>query len=143
MERPMSKKAKLRVFSLSLRISHPSMKLSDLLVKLPIKPERSWSVGEPRLSPRTGADMGGVQARTYAVMPFVADPESIDASIEKVLRSDCLADEAFLREFTASGGTLALSIGIESPRKLEFFLSPTISAHLGSKRVSIWLSAHS
>ncbi len=110
--------------------------------RLPIKPERAWSVGDPRLSPRTGADMGGVQARTYAVMPFAAEPESIDASIEKVLRSDCLAEEAFLREFTGSGGTQALSIGIDSPRKLEFSLSPAISAGLSSKNMSIWISAH-
>jgi hypothetical protein len=115
------------------------MKLGDVLMRLPIKPERAWSVGDPRLSPRTGADMGGVQARTYAVMPFVAGP----TSIEKVLRSDCLADQDFLREFTGSGGTLALSIGIEAARKLEFFLSLAISAELGSKRFNIWISAHS
>jgi hypothetical protein len=139
----MSKQTKLRVFSLSLRISHPSMRLDELLGRMPIKPDRSWSVGDPRLSPRTGADMGGVQARTYAVTSFAADPESIDASIENVLRSHCLADEDFLREFTGSGGTLALSIGIDSPRKLEFSLSPATSANLGSKSMSIWISAHS
>ena len=71
--------------------------LDQVLARIPIKPERAWSVGDPRLSPRTGVDMGGVQVRTYAVMPFVADPASIDASIAKVLRSDCLADEDFLR----------------------------------------------
>ncbi|HEV7776946.1 MAG TPA: hypothetical protein VGO76_08780 [Luteibacter sp.] len=139
----MNKKATLRVFSLSLRVSHPSMKLDQVLARIPIKPERAWSVGDPRLSPRTGVDMGGVQVRTYAVMPFVADPASIDASIAKVLRSDCLADEDFLREFTGSGGSLALSIGIEAPRKLEFFLSPAMSAELGSKHLNIWISAHS
>jgi hypothetical protein len=139
----MNKKSTLRVFSLSLRVSHPSMKLDEVLTRIPIKPERAWSVGAPRLSPRTGADMGGAQARTYAVMPFVADPASIDASVEKVLRSDCLADENFLREFTGSGGTLALSIGIEAARKLEFFPSPAISVELGSKHLNIWISAHS
>jgi hypothetical protein len=62
---PMNKKTKHRVFSLSLRISHPSMTLDEVLAASLSMPECVGSV-DPRLSPKAGADMGGVQDRTYA-----------------------------------------------------------------------------
>ncbi len=112
-------------YSVSLRISHPTINPDTITVKLGIQPFRKWMAGEPRLTPK-GQTLKGINKGTY----WVAELHK-----EKSLLSRKMALEDFLAEQLARFKPMRKYFGHirKTGGRIEFFVGLFCDKNMGAE----------
>jgi hypothetical protein len=92
-------------YSVSLRVKHPLWTAADIASRLNRTPKHSWTVGEPKKTPK-GTPLDGLRTETYCCFDIDEGRDGEFASCLRRAVSDLRQVEVDLRELCSSGGTL-------------------------------------
>ena len=124
-------------FIVSFRARHPTMKADALANAVGFSPDVSWTVGEPRKTPK-GRLLRGVRDATYIACSL---PPSLsqDLGVALVPPMDALADRSEeLRGLAADGAEFELYVTINTePRGV--VVSPLLMEKLAALKVGLGL----
>ncbi|EGM79577.1 hypothetical protein Rhein_0035 [Rheinheimera sp. A13L] len=109
-------------YTISLRIEHPSLTCNEITETIGLYPKFSYSVGEPRRTPR-GDTLEGFYKETYCcfdVIPtktgdFTDDIEQIVTQLSGLT--------SYFANLTAEGGRVEIFVGIFSDETVGFTLT--------------------
>jgi hypothetical protein len=110
-------------YSLSLRLSHPTLKATDIESALMMVAKRSWSVGEPRSTP-IGNPLEGTNAHTYCTFQLSEGADERLVGEIGVWNQKLLEKKPFFDEFSASGGETEYFLGLFLNGNSGFILPP-------------------
>ena len=96
-------------YTVTLRVTHPTLSFRELVELLGRNPRFGWTVGDPRRNSK-GRDLGGFREESYCWFEVA---EGTDGELARCLRaavSDLATRENELRVITAGGGEVMLLI---------------------------------
>jgi len=111
-----------KMFTISLRIEHPSERFEAIAQKLALSPVFGYTVGDQRRTPK-GRLLEGVNERTYCYFDIIPKQagDFIDGLRQAISRLDFYGE--FFRELTREGGRVELYAGIFVEGSTGFTLS--------------------
>lgn len=92
-------------FHVSLRATHPTLDPTSIAAGLDLKPNHSWTAGEPRVTP-TGTPLGGVRNESYCTFDLGSGKDGEVARCLRSALSHLKQHKDFLRRMNSDGGSL-------------------------------------
>jgi hypothetical protein len=132
--------AEAQVFSLSLRVVHPTMSAIEIVQLIGLSPRISSSVGETRRTP-DGAELPGVNRRTFVTFPLDTSGSSLEDCLDAAFVEPFPSDQQ-LRRIIDTGGRIEFFVGMSGPSNCGFELGPAIMAQLGAKGLCLSLDMY-
>ena len=129
-------------YKLTLRISHPSLPPEQITAALRLEPDRSWTVGSPRKTPK-GSPLPGEYKNCFWSHSFdtPADGE-FEAFALSVLNSLSTHADTF-REVADTGGHAEFFVGIfMETSNVELYLSTGLHAKCVELGISLYLDIY-
>lgn len=115
--------------SISIRIAHPGMDMSDVCEDLGLVPDFSYSAGDARVTPK-GKAIGGVRDGSYWLHSFMERNDGdVESSLEEIVRFLAVRQKFFER-ITKTGGRSELFIGWFSSENTGFNIGSSILRQL-------------
>jgi hypothetical protein len=99
------------MFSLSLRLTHPSITPDQVQERLSLHAEVSNTAGLPRQTPKATLLGGSYKLNYCSFLLMDGDSSDLSQCITKSARS-MLAHQEFLSDYKKSGGTIEFFVGI-------------------------------
>jgi Domain of unknown function (DUF4279) len=149
--------------SVSLRIRHPSCDPHEITSELGLKPDHSWTCGEPRRS-EAGLALGGMRHDSYwtASLPGVSIaqwqtsetnphvpgsmisagandlPEAMaQLQMQLQIMAQIRRNRAFLERLITEGGEVTFVVEIDASAGMSFRLDPALMKQLGALGVRL------
>lgn len=108
--------------SVNVVIRHPSRHVDEIATSLEWEPHGAWSVGEDRVTP-AGTVLPGIRQETMCSFRFERDDDQLTAALATTLKH-LVSKHLFIKDLLASGGTLAINIGLNGHVNSSLDLSP-------------------
>lgn len=115
-------------FTVSLRVFHPTSSAETVSASLGLVPEFSWSVGQPRATPK-GRRLEGIYKDTYCCFTMLPKQQGNFLEALRGLFKALELHGSYLRATREQGGRAELFIGV--------FSNTTVGFTLGSSDMSV------
>jgi len=129
-------------YKVTLRISHPSLRPEQITATLGVEPDRSWTVGQPRKTPK-GSPLPGEYKNCYwsHSFPTPSDGE-LEAFVLGVLNSLSTHADTF-RGVADTGGQVELFIGLfMEASNVELYFNTGLHAKCAELGVCLYLDIY-
>jgi hypothetical protein len=113
-------------YAIDVKIRHPTWMASHLIIGMGCEPDISWDVGEEHRSPSSGALLGVRKITYWCVWNHVEGRRNFFAEFKNICEW-LKAKKPFLDEIRATGGSVAVDIGLRGSVNIGSSLDP---AHL-------------
>ena len=133
-------------YSVSLRISHPTINPDTITMKLGIQPFREWMAGEPRLTPK-GQKLKGINRETYWVAELHREKSLLSRKVEL---EDFLAEqltrfkkmERYFRHIRRTGGRVEFFVGLFCEKNMGAEFPSWLLATMGKLSIELSLDIY-
>ncbi len=128
-------------YSISLRLSHPSINPAEITDVLALEPKRAWKAGDSRQTPK-GTPLEGFYRESYWYSNLIPDGEhsSEGTLIEEYLdhfTKQLAPSREFFARVRTEGGRVELFIGMYGARNYGFELPPSLLSMIASIGLSL------
>jgi hypothetical protein len=96
-------------FSVSLRVTHPALSATELAQLLGMTPRYSWTVGDPRTTPK-GTELGGVRDASYCSFDAGKGADGEVAVLLRTVVARLSEREDALQTIRSTGGEIMLLV---------------------------------
>lgn len=133
-------------YSVSLRITHPTQKLDDFFLSLPLKIHRSWNVGEKRKTPM-GTPLGGVYKQSYltATLGEKSKQNSKESPFSEYLRvfnEELISLKPIFDSIVKTGGKLNYFIGVFADENIGIEIYPSVLSVMSELNIGVQLDIY-
>ena len=131
-------------YAFSLRVEHPSLRAEEISTGLGLEPSRSWSAGDPRLSP-AATPLEGIHDSTYWTARLSEEEGVRDHALLNVLAAALERLEerkVFLDSIPATGGSLSVFLGLVGEGNFGISLPPDLLGRLAALRIHLELDVY-
>jgi hypothetical protein len=133
-------------YSISLRISHPTIAPEEITKKLKMSPTGTWKAGERRMT-RKGTLLDGYQRESYWYGPIHDDDKlySEDIELEKYIEKFTKSIQKysdFFNEIRATKGRIEYFVGLYIDSNSGFVFSSSLLLFLGKLGIDLFLDIY-
>ena len=109
-------------FSINLVVRHNSRRAEEIASALEWEPHNAWSAGDNRFTP-AGTKLPGSRQDTMCAFRLQSDDDQLTQALATRVEH-LLSRRSFIDDLLASGGTLALNVGLNGQFNSSLDLSP-------------------
>lgn len=133
-------------YSVSFRITHPTQKLDDFSLSLPLKINRQWNVGDGRKTPvGTPLDVRYKQSYLSATLGDKSKQSSKECSISEyltVINEKLVSLKPVFDAIVKSGGKLNYFIGVFADENIGIEIEPSVLSVISELNIGIQLDIY-
>lgn len=129
------------MFTVSLRIEHPTLRFESIAQTLALKATFGYSVGEPRKTPKGGL-LEGDNKKTYCCFDLIPKQAGNFTDGLRHLMPRLDAHTCYFQKLTEDGGRVELFVGIFTEESTGFMLSVHDMAMLAKSALQLSIEVY-